>query len=244
MIFLRPGQLEFVHCHQHSSRSFQNRFRAVFVATWAILPESPEIAFSAFPEPSAWSISLQSEPDRRAKKRSAVLVAIPTFSHHSPNIFPVSHRWHSHRCGDIGSDPSYNKSCLAVWKTMSRIAGIVGEYLEFLQISSRCGYGFRFCRNVSLFLPMVAEFPIRFMHTHTHMALIHGVSCTRTRIYVSVAAWWQRFHHLHIWSEQMHTFRAGIWPGSQILRYIMPDDFSYHGSFRQMFWEYELEHTH
>ena len=208
-----------MHYHRHSSRSLQNRFRAIFVATWAILPESLEIAFSAFLEPSSWSISLQSEPDRRDWNIRVAFAVIPTFFHHFPNIFPVSHHWHSHRFGDIGSDPSYNKSCLAIWKTMSRIAGIVGEYLEFLQISSRCGYGFRFCRNVSLFLPMVAEFPIRFTHTH----IWHWFTAfpfARTHMYVSVAAWWQRFHYLRIWSEQMHTFRAGIWPGSQILKCI------------------------
>ena len=164
---------------------------------WAILPESPEIAFSTFLEPSAWSVSLKSKPDRRAKKRNAILVAIPTISQHFPNIFPVSHHWHSHRCGDIGSDPSYNKSCLAVWKTMSRIAGRVGDHLEFLQLSSRCVYGFRFFRNASLVSPTVAEFPIRFTHTHI-WHWFTAFSCTRTRIYVSVAAWWQRFRHLRI----------------------------------------------
>ena len=164
---------------------------------WAILPESPEIAFSTFLEPSAWSVSLKSKPDRRAKKRNAILVAIPTIYQHFPNIFPVSHHWHSHRCGDIGSDPSYNKSCLAVLKTMSRIAGRVGDHLEFLQLSSRCVYGFRFFRNASLVSPTVAEFPIRFTHTHI-WHWFTAFSCTRTRIYVSVAAWWQRFRHLRI----------------------------------------------
>ena len=75
----------------------------------------------------------------------------PTFSQHFPNIFPISHHWHSHRFGDIGSDPGYNKSCLAVWKMMSRIAGRVGDHLEFLwfvtawvwfPLSSRCELSF------------------------------------------------------------------------------------------------------
>lgn len=207
------------------------------MVAWAILPESPEIVFSAFLEPSAWSISLQSEPDWRAKKRSAVLVAIPTISQHFPNIFPVSHHWHSHRFGDIGSDPSYNKSCLAVWKTMSRIADGVGDHLEFLwfvtmwvwfPLLSQCEFSFAYGGRVSDPL-----------HTHTYMVLIHGVSCAHARMYVSVAAWWQRFHHLRIRSEQMHTSRAETWPGSQILKCIKSDDISYHGSFRQMFREYD-----
>ena len=81
LIFLRPGQLEFVHGYYgHCGRSLQNRFRAVFVATWAILPELWEIAFSAFLEPSARSISLQSEPDRRDWNRRVAFAVTPTFS--------------------------------------------------------------------------------------------------------------------------------------------------------------------
>ena len=70
-----------MHGHYgHSSRSLQNRFRAVFVATWAILPELSEIAFSAFLEPSARSISLQSESDRRDWNRRVAFAVTPTFS--------------------------------------------------------------------------------------------------------------------------------------------------------------------
>lgn len=126
---------------------------------------------------------------------------------------------------------------------MSRIAGRVGDHLEFLQLSSRCGYGFRFLSQ--------CEFSFAYggrvsdpLHTHTYMVLIHGVSCAHARMYVSVAAWWQRFHHLRIRSEQMHTSEAETWPRSQILKCVKSNDFSYCYSFRQMFWEYELEQMH
>lgn len=111
------------------------------------------------------------------------LTAVRAGSQRSPNRFlllyqrsfnsipsPFYPHWHSHRFGDIGSDPSYNKSCLAVWKTMSRIADRVGEHLEFLWFVTVC---------VWIPLSSRCEFSLVHggrdsdpLHAHAHMALI------------------------------------------------------------------------